>query len=204
MFLKIPQIINVNAKKSADGIFVEALLMEITGFSIMVLYNFTNRYSMLTYLEYPIILVQVYILFYYVLKYKNLLQLPIVPVATVAYTVTFIGFMFGCLPKSILTYLVPFCTPVSGFAKIVYIYGIVKAENADAVALSTWIISMATNLARIFTVYVDSADVNLMINFFVSTLLSTGVLMTALYYQNRCDGIHAVPRRVKRKFSDTR
>ncbi|CAH2035055.1 unnamed protein product, partial [Iphiclides podalirius] len=79
--------------------------------------------------------------------------------------------------------MVPFCTPLSGFAKVTYMYGIIKAGNADAVSLTTWIISVATNMSRLFTVYVDSADVKLMINFLVSTLLSTGVLVTALLYQ---------------------
>lgn len=186
LFLKVPQIMNIKKQKSAEGIFVQSLLMEITGFSIMTLYNYTNQYSLMTYLEYPIILVQVYVMLYYVLKYKNLLSWPMLPVFTGVYTVAVLSFALGCLPKYILNYLVPFCTPLSGFAKVSYIYGIIVAGNANAVSLTTWVISVATNLARIFTVYVDSADKNLIINFSVSTILSSGVFLTALYYQTCC------------------
>ncbi|CAH0703230.1 unnamed protein product [Spodoptera exigua] len=183
LFLKVPQIMYIKEKKSAEGIYIQAMLMEIFGFSIMTLYNFTNNYGIMTYLEYPIILLQVYVMFYYVLKFKKMLPSSAVPLGTLAYFSTVVGFVTGVLPKGILGYLVPFCTPLSGFAKVTYIYGIIKEQNADAVSLTTWVISVSTNLARIFTVYVDSADFKLLLNFLVSTLLSSAVLGTAIYYK---------------------
>ncbi|KAI8431150.1 hypothetical protein MSG28_001195 [Choristoneura fumiferana] len=182
LFLKVPQIMHIKGSRSAEGIYIQAMLMEITGFSIVTLYNFTNGYNVMTYLEYPIILVQIYVMFYYVMKYKNMLCIPMVPLGTVAYIITVCGFAMGVLPKDILSCLVPCCTPLSGFAKVTYIYGIIKAGNADAVSLTTWLISVSTNVARIFTVYVDSADIKLMANFTISTILSAGVLVTAIYY----------------------
>ncbi|XP_047040863.1 solute carrier family 66 member 3 [Helicoverpa zea] len=195
LFLKVPQICYIRQKRSAEGIFVQALLMEIFGFSIMTLYNYTNDYGIMTYMEYPIILLQVYVMFYYVLKFKKMLCMSIVPITTIAYVSAVAAFAMGTLPKHILSYLVPLCTPLSGFAKVTYIYGIVCEGNADAVSLTTWVISVATNLARIFTVYVDSADMKLMTNFFISTLLSLAVLCTAVYYKRQC----CPPRRQRRK-----
>ncbi|CAH2985210.1 unnamed protein product [Chilo suppressalis] len=184
LFLKVPQILYIREKQSAEGIYVQAMIMEITGFSIMTLYNYTNGYNLMTYLEYPIILLQVYVLTYYVLLYKGVLCQPTVSIFTIAYWAAVSGFVSEILSKDILSYLVPFCTPLSGFAKVTYIYGIIRAGNADAVSLTTWIISVATNLARVFTVYVDSADAKLMANFCISTMLSAGVLITALFYQH--------------------
>ncbi|KAJ8737909.1 hypothetical protein PYW08_000504 [Mythimna loreyi] len=186
LFLKVPQIIYIREKQSAEGIFIQAMLMEVFGFSIMTLYNYTNSYSIMTYMEYPIILLQVYVMFYYVLKYKKLLACSMVPIITILYTCTALAFVVGALPKTILSYLVPLCTPLSGFAKVTYIYGIVSEENADAISLTTWVISVATNLARIFTIYVDSGDKKLMLNFLISTILSSAVLGTALYYKKVC------------------
>ncbi|KAM3968470.1 solute carrier family 66 member 3-like [Aphomia sociella] len=189
-FIKVPQIMYIKERKSAEGIYLQAMMMEVTGFTIITLYNFTNQYGLLTYLEYPIILLQVYVLFYYVLKYKRLLYLPIVTVVAGVYFCTVVAFMTGLLPKTILSFLVPFCTPLSGFAKVTYIYGIIKVANADAVSLTTWVISISTNFARIFTVYLDSTDWKLMANFTISTLLSSGVLATALYYQRQSSTRH--------------
>lgn len=51
--------------------------------------------------------------------------------------------------------------------------------------------------ARLFTIYVDSADTKLMINFAVSSILSSGVLFTAFYYKSK------EPQQKQRKSSDT-
>lgn len=47
-----------------------------------------------------------------------------------------------------LLHLQPLCTPLSGSAKVTYIYGIIKAANADAVSCTTWIISILTNMGK--------------------------------------------------------
>ncbi|XP_050360817.1 uncharacterized protein LOC126780393 isoform X2 [Nymphalis io] len=141
LFLKVPQILYIRKKQSADGIYMQAMLMEIT------------------------------------------------------------GFVFEILPREILSYLVPLCTPLSGSAKVTYIYGIIKAANADAVSLTTWIISVLTNISRLFTVYVDSADTKLMINFLVSTILSAGVLATAFYYQRYTSKLKVQKQRRRRSSS---
>ncbi|XP_026315473.1 PQ-loop repeat-containing protein 3 isoform X2 [Hyposmocoma kahamanoa] len=189
LFLKVPQIMNIKAKHSTEGIYIEAMLMEIVGFTIMTLYNYTNHYGVLTYLEYPIILFQIFVMLYYTLLYKRMINLYIVPLAAMLYVAIVLSFIMEVLPSEILSYLVPLCTPLSGFAKVTYIYGIVKIANADNVSLATWVISIATNLCRLFTVYVDSSDIRLMFNFFVSAILSFGVLFTAMYYQQfaACD-----------------
>ncbi|KAJ2954180.1 hypothetical protein O0L34_g2414 [Tuta absoluta] len=186
LFLKVPQIVSIRKKHSADGIYLQAMLMEITGFTIVTLYNFTNKYSLLTYMEYPIIMVQIYVMLFYVLKYKHLLddgRATAVLAAVAGYVALVLAFAMQLLPKNLLSYVLPLCTPLSGFAKVTYVYGIVRARNADAVAPTTWVISVSTNVARLFTVYVDSADKTLMFNFAVSTILSASVLLTALYYQ---------------------
>ncbi|XP_014366410.2 solute carrier family 66 member 3 [Papilio machaon] len=186
LFLKVPQILSVRRAKSADCIYIQAMALEIAGFTVVTLYNFTNKYSLMTYMEYPIILMQMYILLYYVLKYKYLLGSCAVPISALVYFLTVLGFAVDFLPKDILYYLVPLCTPLSGFAKISYIYGMIKTGNADDISLITWIISLSTNLSRLFTVYIDSADMKLMCNFLISACLSGGVLATAVFYQKHC------------------
>ncbi|XP_013147949.1 PREDICTED: uncharacterized protein LOC106110610 [Papilio polytes] len=186
LFLKVPQILSVKRSRSADCIYILALALEIGGFTVVTLYNFTNKYSLMTYMEYPIILVQMYIFLYYVLKYKHLLGSLAVPFAALVYFLTIMGFVIEFLPREILNFLVPFCTPLSAFAKVSYIYGMIKTGHADDVSLTTWIISLSTNLTRLFTVYVDSADLKLMGNFLISAILSGGVLGTAIFYQKQC------------------
>ncbi|XP_052751473.1 solute carrier family 66 member 3-like isoform X2 [Galleria mellonella] len=184
-FIKVPQIMNIRQKKSAKGIDLQAILLEITGFTIIGLYNYTNQYSLIAYLEYPLLLLQVYVMFYYALKYKNMLHSRKVHICAIIYFSIVVAFLIGLFPKVLLTYLMPLCPALSGCAKITYMYGIIKAANADAVSLMTWFISISTNGARIFTVYMDSADWRLMANFIISTSLGSGVLATAIYYKSQ-------------------
>ncbi|XP_063393527.1 uncharacterized protein LOC134678759 [Cydia fagiglandana] len=182
-FMKVPQIQHLRQARNADGLMLQAMIMEISGYTTMTLYNYTNSYSLITYLEYPLILLQSYILLYYTLKYKRKLYRTVTTASAVTYWTIVVCFVTGILPSSILTYLTPLCTPLSGMSKVMYIVGIIMDGNADAVSLTTWVISIATNLARIFTVYTDSKDFNLMTNFTISTILSTGVLVTAIIFK---------------------
>lgn len=72
----------------------------------MSLYNFTNGYSIMTYMEYVIILLQVYVLFYYVLLYNRMLNQPVVHITTGIYFTLLCAFAIELLPKDILSFLV--------------------------------------------------------------------------------------------------
>lgn len=70
----------------------------------MTCYSYANGYSVLSYLEYPIILVQEYVLIYLVLKYLNELNSQYLYISVTYFTI-FISFLLKILPKSILTIL---------------------------------------------------------------------------------------------------
>lgn len=55
------------------GISPVALYLELFSYTVMMSYNYCNGYSMMSYLEYPILLLQDFVLVFLVLKYKRLL-----------------------------------------------------------------------------------------------------------------------------------
>lgn len=67
----------------------------------MMLYNYTYSYSILSYLEYPILLVQEYILVALVLKYKNMLNQNNLA-AIGAYWVIVLLFAYQICPRFLL------------------------------------------------------------------------------------------------------
>lgn len=183
LVLKIPQIINVNRVKNTKGINLYGLLLELSSYTIMACYNYCNGYALLSYMEYPIILVQEVILIYLVLKYQdsaNLFSL----VCFGLYCGITATFVTGVLPKSILAFLAPLCTPVSASSKVVQLMEILKTKDAASVSILTWFLSAFTNLTRVYTIYMDSADVTLLANFSISVLLSSSVMAAALYYRH--------------------
>lgn len=72
----------------------------------MTLYNFTNHYSLMTYLEYPIILFQIFVMLYYALLYKRMVNIYLVPLAAMVYVAIVLSFVTELLPSEILSYLV--------------------------------------------------------------------------------------------------
>ncbi|XP_043465076.1 solute carrier family 66 member 3 [Leptopilina heterotoma] len=180
--LKVPQILNLMALKSAKGMSIIGLCLELTSYTVMTSYNITNGYSLLSYLDYPIILVQQYILIFLVLKYLEKINFITILISALYFT-TFTSFVLQILPKSLLTLFVPICTPITASSKVVQLLTIHRAKNAESISVLTWFISALTNCTRIFTIWMDSADVLLLGNVTISTFLSSCVMFTVIYYK---------------------
>lgn len=181
--LKIPQILKLVSVKSADEMSTLGLFLELTSYTVMTSYNYTNGYSVLSYLEYPIILTQEYILIFLVLKYLNRINTWSFLCAVIYFTLS-ACLLLEIVPKIVLTLLAPMCTPISASSKIVQLLAILRAKNAESVSPLTWFISAFTNLTRVFTIWMDSADVLLLGNFIISVLLSSSIMFSALYYRS--------------------
>ncbi|XP_026476103.1 PQ-loop repeat-containing protein 3-like, partial [Ctenocephalides felis] len=180
--LKVPQIKTLHEKKSARGINLYGLMLELSSYTIMFSYNFVNRYALLSYLEYPIILIQQLILIYLVLLYNNLISKNTL-IFVVGYLILASVLAFDMLPRTVLGILVPMCTPIGASSKIVQLFEILRTKDSESVSVLTWFISAFTNLTRIYTIYMDSADFTLLGNFIISTVLSTSVMFAALFYK---------------------
>ncbi|KAG7211589.1 hypothetical protein KM043_010845 [Ampulex compressa] len=182
--LKIPQILKLISLKSADQISILGLLLELVSYTVMASYNYTNGYSLLSYMEYPVIIIQEIILIFLVLKYLNRINVWSLGV-TVLYFVLSTCFVLQIIPKVVLTLLAPMCTPISASSKVVQLLAILRARNADSVSPLTWFLSTFTNLTRIFTIWMDSADLLLLGNFTISVLLSSSIMFSAMYYKRQ-------------------
>ncbi|XP_046390223.1 solute carrier family 66 member 3 [Ischnura elegans] len=183
LVMKVPQILNLVKVKSVKGISINGLMLELSSYSVVASYNYCNGYALLSYMEYPIIIFQEIILIFLVLKYMDLLNVVSAGLFGL-YLAIFGGFLSGILPAPILTLLVPLTTPVSASSKVVQLLAILRAKDSTSISAITWVISAFTNLTRIYTIYMDSADINLLCNFGVSVFLSSSILAATLYYKN--------------------
>ncbi|XP_063708009.1 solute carrier family 66 member 3 [Culicoides brevitarsis] len=183
IYCKVPQIQSVRSLRSAEGLSVTGLLMETCSYTVSMLYNYVNRYALLNYLEYPILLLQEYVLVYYVLLYKGILDGRNCKIFIGIYWLVAFFFAFNVLPAWILVVLLPFTTPVSATSKVLQLVEILRTKESETVSLMTWFISAFSNATRIYTVMLDSGDAMLLANFTVSTVLSSLVLLAAWYYK---------------------
>ncbi|EDW85363.2 uncharacterized protein Dwil_GK10552 [Drosophila willistoni] len=182
LFIKVPQINTIRKAKSSKGISIVGLCLELFSYTVMLSYNYTRDYEFLSYMEYPVLLLQEYALIYWAFKYQDLLgnrtqffSIIYVIIATLIYLKLF--------PIIILTFLVPFCTPIGATSKVLQLMAILRTKDASSVSRTTWVLSAFTNMTRIYTVYVQSFDKMLLTNFFISTLLSASVFVAASIYK---------------------
>lgn len=124
------------------------LLMETCSYTVSMLYNYTNDYAILNYLEYPILLLQEYVLVYFVLKYKELLEAKNTKLYIGLYWAIFLFFALRLAPSWILVVLIPFTTPVSASSKVLQLIAILRSKDSQTVSLMTWFISAFTNLSE--------------------------------------------------------
>ncbi|XP_066906900.1 solute carrier family 66 member 3 isoform X2 [Halyomorpha halys] len=106
-------------------------------------------------------------------------------ISTILYFGLTISFLMQVLDPSILTLMVPFCTPVSLSSKAIQLWEILRKQNADSVSVTTWIISALTNGSRIYTILMDSKDILLLTNFTLSTVMSGSIALTAYIMQQK-------------------
>ncbi|KAJ3649572.1 hypothetical protein Zmor_021308 [Zophobas morio] len=157
--------------------------MELSSYTIMFSYNFRNGYALLSYMEYPIILIQEIVLIYCVMYYKNCLNISGL-VGSVIYTLFAAGLLLGTVPVGIIAFLVPLCTPIGASSKVVQLMEILRSKNSESVSVLTWFISAFTNFTRVFTISMDSADLSLLLNFTVNVVLSSSVMVAAYVYKH--------------------
>lgn len=137
----------------------------MVSYSVSTLYNFTNGYRWMNYFEYVILLIQDYILVAIVLFYRGEITRKTIYI-TLAYVSVVALFVFGILPKNMLTLLIvsarivhkvvklhqiyfqPGTLPMSATSKILQLVEIIKAKDSNSISSITWFISAFTNLSE--------------------------------------------------------
>ncbi|KAH8368862.1 PQ-loop repeat-containing protein 3 [Drosophila serrata] len=184
LVIKVPQINTIRANESSKGISVLGLCLELFSYTVMLSYNYTSGYDFLSYMEYPVLLLQEYVLIFYAFKYQDLLGKR-TQVVAVLYGILVTLIYLKLFPIIILTFLVPFCTPIGATSKVLQLLAILRTKDASSVSRTTWALSAFTNMTRIYTVFFQSHDWMLLSNFLISTFLSASVFAAACFYKKK-------------------
>ncbi|KAB0391675.1 hypothetical protein E2I00_000433 [Balaenoptera physalus] len=118
--LKLPQIFAVLGARSARGISLPSLLLELAGFLVFLRYQCYYEYPLLTYLEYPILIAQGLILLLCVFHFKG----------DVKRAAPYI--------KWIIDLAMNFCTFISAASKFAQLQYLWKSRDSGAVSALTW------------------------------------------------------------------
>ncbi|KAH8379172.1 hypothetical protein KR009_003395, partial [Drosophila setifemur] len=184
LVIKVPQINTIRENESSKGISVLGLCLELFSYTVMLSYNYSSGYDFLSYMEYPVLLLQEYALIYYAFKYQDLLGMK-TQVVAILYSIVVTLVYLKLFPIIILKFLVPFCTPIGATSKVLQLLAILRSKDASSVSRTTWALSAFTNMTRIYTVFFQSHDWMLLSNFLISTFLSASVFAAACFYKKK-------------------
>lgn len=181
-FNKIPQIRTILKQQSVAGLSLAALMLELTSYCISLSYNVYSGYSLASYFEYPLLVIQDIVMLVIFLsltgRLSSFLLLPVSVYVTFVYMI-----ISGTFPHAFIVTLVGLTTPISASSKIMSLLTILRVKDSSSVSVGSYSISLYTCLTRILTIYVESADPVLLLNFGVSTLLNTLIILAAIAYQ---------------------
>ncbi|XP_048762061.2 solute carrier family 66 member 3-like [Ostrea edulis] len=182
LIVKIPQILSVLNAKSTKGLSLSSVLLEEIGYSIMLTYNFAKNYPIASYLEYPVLVLQDFILIVAILHFDGLLKVKILPVFFL-YVFMCSGIAFRWFPDVILTTAISSVTPLSFSSKFAQIKLLYTSKAPGQVSLATWSIVAYGATARVVTSYFLTGDPVVILNFCVAATMNVTISCMILYYR---------------------
>ncbi|NXM66148.1 PQLC3 protein, partial [Serilophus lunatus] len=176
--IKLPQLAAVLAARSARGVSVSSLLLELTGFLVFLRYQVYHSYPLQTYLEYPIIIAQDAILLLCILHFHGKMK------QALYYAVIFWGSWYLLtLRKWIIYMAMNLCTFISAASKLVQLCCLWQTRDSGEVSALTWSLSAYTCATRIFTTVITTNDLAVLVRFIIMLILNIWVTATILHYR---------------------
>lgn len=180
MVLKFPQILSVMAARSAEGLSLGSVLLEVTGFLVFLRYHMYYEYPMETYLEYPILIAQDAVLLLFILYYSGSMRNAL----------SYAGIFFGLwnvlvLKKWLIDIALNLCTLISASSKFLQLQHLWRAKDSGQASALTWGMATYTCATRIFTTLVTTGDIAVLVRFIVMLILNCWVVFTILKYRKK-------------------
>ncbi|KAF6321598.1 hypothetical protein mRhiFer1_013497 [Rhinolophus ferrumequinum] len=176
--LKLPQISALLAARSARGLSLPSLLLELAGFLVFLRYQCYYEYPLLTYLEYPILIAQDVILLLCVFHFSGNVY------RAVPYIALFVTSWFLLtLQKWVIDLAMNLCTFISAASKFAQLQYLWKTRDSGAVSALTWSLASYTCAARIVTTLMTTNDLTILIRFVIMLALNIWVTATVLRYR---------------------
>ncbi|XP_014720049.2 solute carrier family 66 member 3 [Equus asinus] len=176
--LKLPQIFAVLTARSARGISLPSLLLELAGFLVFLRYQCYYEYPLLTYLEYPILILQDLILLLCVFHFNGDVRRA---APYIALLVT--SWFLLTLQKWIIDLAINLCTFISAASKFAQLQDLWKTKDSGVMSALTCSLASYTCATRIITTLMTTNDLTILTRFVIMMTLNIWVTATVLRYQ---------------------
>lgn len=191
ILVKLPQIIKILSNKSAQGINIIGVLLEITAITISLSYSFVNGFPFSSWGDVCFLAVQTATIACLVLFYSGaILQVAlfIVVYASVCYVL-----MGGLASIQILSLLVQLNIPILIAGKLSQAWTNYKNGSTGQLSAITCFMLFFGSMARIFTSVQETGDSLMILTYVVSTLSNGVIVAQLLWYWNAVTDVKKRP-----------
>ncbi|XP_053315105.1 solute carrier family 66 member 3 [Spea bombifrons] len=180
MVLKFPQILSVMAAKSAEGLSLNSVLLELSGFLVFLRYQIYYDYPMETYLEYPMLIAQDAVLLLFIFHFSGSLK------SAVTYVGMFVALWnLLVLRKWMIDVALNLCTVISASSKVLQLQYLWKTKDSGQASALTWAFATYTSATRIFTTLMTTGDKAVLLRFVVVLFLNAWVTLVIMKYKKK-------------------
>jgi len=185
--VKVPQILIIAGKSSAEGISLTSVVLGLLCYTVTVAYNFRNGYAFSTYGETSLITVQDAIIAILILFYGNgkkgdgnFIGAAVFPVIYSAFAYSLI--FTDLLPMDALRVAQSATIPVLLLSRVPQIYANYKNSSTGNLSSVAVFLFAVGSLARVFTTLQEVDDIVILTGFISGTVLNLILAAQMIYY----------------------
>ncbi|XP_058450689.1 mannose-P-dolichol utilization defect 1 protein homolog [Malaya genurostris] len=180
VLVKVPQITKILANKSAKGINLFSVCLDLFAITIHMSYSFVSGFPFSSWGDTSFLALQTAIIAFLVLMYNNSL-VKAIAFSVVYFAVTY-ALMGGPTPLEYLLIAQGFNIPILLLGKLSQAYTNYRNGSTGQLSAVTCFMLLAGSLARIFTSIQETGDQMMIITYGFSSFANAVIVLQLLYY----------------------
>lgn len=177
--VKLPQVLKIAANKSAEGISIWGVLMELFGVTTATAYCFVQEFPFSAYGEGVFLILQTALIAALVLFFSG--QKLLTLLFSLIYPAALFYLVGGYAPLDVLWTLQSANVPIVVAAKLIQATVNYRAGSTGQLSAITILLLFLGSLARIFTSIQETGDTTLIVTF-IATSFANGLIAAQLFY----------------------
>jgi mannose-P-dolichol utilization defect protein 1 len=182
---KLPQILKIASNKSAQGVTITSVLLELMAVTFALSYSFNMHFPFMTYGEVAFIAFFDILIIFQILKYEH----GGVGISAFAGLGAYVALIYvfllsGWLPLPFFQILQSLTTPLTIASRIPQIWQNYRSGSTGQLSFITWFLNLGGTLSRVFTTIQEVNDPLVLGGFLVAAILNGTIVLQILYYWN--------------------
>ncbi|KAJ8726166.1 hypothetical protein PYW07_000864 [Mythimna separata] len=186
ILVKVPQILKILSSKSAEGINVYGVYLELFAITANFAYSYVKGFPFSAWGEGTFLAIQTAIIAALVLHYGGATSRAVVFLSTYAGIVS--ALVSGFTPTDVLWTMQAVNVPIIVIAKSIQVITNYKNGSTGQLSAITCFLLFGGSVARIFTSLVETGDFIIIVTYCVSTVANGAIVAQLLWYWNVVKG----------------